>query len=117
MRGARLKPLREAIEPDEAVAELDGLLQHRARIGAAVLLARHERLSFSRLKQLLKETDGSLGAQMRKLEDDGYVDVRKAFQERRPVTWYALTAKGKRALSQHLDGLQRLIEQARLKPE
>ena len=117
MRGARVKPSREAVEPEDALVELDGLLQHRARIGAAVLLARHERLSFSRLKQLLKETDGSLGAQMRKLEDAGYVAVRKEFQQRRPVTWYALTAKGKRSLSQHLDGLQRLIEHARRTPE
>jgi hypothetical protein len=58
------------------------------------LLARHERLSFSRLKELLKETDGSLGAQM-------------------PGSRMRATAKGRRALSLHLDGLQRLIEQAR----
>lgn len=113
-----MKPLRSpAVRRDDPFVSLDGVLQHRARIGAAVLLARHERLSFSRLKELLKETDGSLGAQMRKLEDAGYVAVRKEFQDRRPVTWYALTAKGRRALSQHLDGLQRLIEEARRTPE
>jgi DNA-binding MarR family transcriptional regulator len=93
--------------------ELDDVLQHRARIGAAVLLARHDQLSFSRLKALLQETDGNLGAQMRKLEDAGYVAARKEFQNRRPVTWYRLTAKGKRALSQHLASLERLIQQAR----
>jgi DNA-binding MarR family transcriptional regulator len=97
----------------EPFVELDDLLQHRARIGATVLLARHDRLSFSRLKELLKETDGNLGAQMRKLEDAGYVSVRKEFQDRRPVTWYGLTPKGKKALSQHLAGLGRLIEHAR----
>jgi DNA-binding MarR family transcriptional regulator len=111
-----VKRLRETTE-SEPFVELDGLLQHRARIGATVLLARHDRLSFSRLKDLLKETDGNLGAQMRKLEDAGYVAVRKEFQERRPVTWYALTVKGRRALSTHLDSLQRLIEQARRQPE
>jgi DNA-binding MarR family transcriptional regulator len=93
--------------------ELDDLLQHRARIGAAVLLARHSRLSFSRLRDLLEETDGNLGAQMRKLEDAGYVSAEKEFQNRRPVTWYDLTPKGRRALSQHLAGLQRLIDLAR----
>jgi len=93
--------------------ELDDLLQHRARLGAAVLLARHEQLSFSRLKALLDETDGNLGAQMRKLEDAGYVVARKEFQDRRPVTWYALTAKGDGALSQHLTNLERLIQHAR----
>jgi DNA-binding PadR family transcriptional regulator len=92
---------------------LNGLLQHRARLGATVLLARHEHLSFSRLKALLDETDGNLGAQMRKLEDAGYVVARKEFQDRRPVTWYALTAKGDRALAAHLLSLERLIQHAR----
>jgi DNA-binding MarR family transcriptional regulator len=95
------------------LVDLDDVLQHRARIGAAVLLARHDRLSFSRLKALLQETDGNLGAQMRKLEDAGYVTARKEFQNRRPVTWYGLTHKGKRALSQHLASLERLIQEAR----
>lgn len=100
--------------PDaEPISELDDLLQHRSRLGAAVLLARHEQLSFSRLKTLLDETDGNLGAQMRKLEEAGYVAVRKEFQDRRPVTWYGLTAKGRRALSQHLLNLEQLIRQAR----
>jgi DNA-binding MarR family transcriptional regulator len=103
----------EADLDDLPFVELDDLLQHRARIGAAVLLARHDQLSFSRLKVLLNQTDGNLGAQMRKLEDAGYVVARKEFQDRRPVTWYGLTARGKRALSQHLASLERLIEQAR----
>ena len=103
----------EATPAQLPFGELDDLLQHRARLGAAVLLARHERLSFSRLKALLDETDGNLGAQMRKLEDAGYVVARKEFQDRRPVTWYALTAKGDRALSQHLANLERLIHHAR----
>ena len=77
------------------------------------LLARHEQVSFSRLKALLKETDGNLGAQMRKLEDAGYVTARKEFQNRRPITWCGLTAKGTRALSQHLARLERLIQEAR----
>ena len=92
---------------------LDDLLQHRARLTAAVLLSRHDQLSFSRLKHLLDETDGSLGAHLRRLEDGGYVAVRKEFQERKPVSWYRLTAKGRRALTAHLEGLGRLIDHAR----
>jgi DNA-binding MarR family transcriptional regulator len=101
-------------DPEELpIVELDDLLQHRARLAGAVLLARHDRLSFSRLKELLGETDGNLGAQLRKLEDAGYVKALKEFQDRRPVTWYELTAKGKRALKQHLENLEQLIKQAK----
>jgi DNA-binding transcriptional ArsR family regulator len=99
--------------PWDAVAGLDPVLQHRSRVAAAVLLSRHGQLSFSRLKQLLDETDGNLGAQLRKLEDAGYVTARKAFVDRKPVTWYGLAAKGKRALASHLDALSRLVEAGR----
>jgi DNA-binding MarR family transcriptional regulator len=93
----------------DVLAGLDPLLQHRSRVAAAVLLSRHGTLSFSRLRELLDETDGNLGAQLRKMEDAGYFDSRKEFVDRKPVTWYRLTPRGKRALTEHLDSLKRLI--------
>lgn len=104
-----------ATGPWEALGGLDPVLQHRARIAAAVLLSRHGALSFSRLKTLLGETDGNLGAQLRKLEDAGYLTVRKEFQDRRPVTWYRLAPKGRLALAAHLDALEHLVATARAK--
>ena len=88
---------------------LDPLLEHRSRLAACVLLSRSDQLSFSRLKQLLEETDGNLGAQLRKLEDAGYLQVRKAFDARRPVSWYRLTAKGQKALASHVEALDRIL--------
>ena len=93
----------------DGLTGLDDLLQHRARLSAVVLVSRHGPLSFSRLKELLDETDGSLGAHLRKLEDAGYLAVKKEFQDRRPVTWYRLTPKGRQALVSHLEALGRLI--------
>src|SRR5687767_2669228 len=68
---ARMKQRRERGLAAQELGELDDLLQHRARVTAAVLLARHDQLSFSRLKELLDETDGNLGAHLRRLEDAG----------------------------------------------
>jgi DNA-binding PadR family transcriptional regulator len=96
----------------QEIARLDRLLEHRLRLAIAVLLTRYDRLSFSRLKTLTEETDGNLGANLRKLEEEGYVTVKKEFVERKPVTWYAITGTGRRVLKAHLDGLGRLIEQA-----
>jgi DNA-binding MarR family transcriptional regulator len=104
--------MKQRREGGSEIGPLDDLLQHRVRIGAAVLLSRHDQLSFSRLKELLDETDGNLGAHLRKLEDAGYLTVRKEFQDRRPVTWYRLTPKGRRALASHLEGLGQLIKHA-----
>ena len=90
--------------------KLNKLLGHRTRLGICVLLARHTAFSFSRLKELLEETDGSLGAQLRKLEEEEYISVKKEFRKRKPVSWYSLTKKGRQALEEHLNALEQLIK-------
>ena len=96
----------------KALDGLDSLFEHRARLAISVLLARHEEISFARFKQQLALTDGNLGAQLRKLEEAGYVALRRDFVDRKPVTWYRLTDAGRAALDLHLDALQRVIAAA-----
>jgi DNA-binding MarR family transcriptional regulator len=101
--------------PDQVLERLDAidrLLEHRVRLAITVLLARYDRLSFSRLKELTGESDGSLGAHLRRLEEKGYVAVKKEFVDRKPVSWYRLTTTGRKALAAHLDALGGLIDRA-----
>lgn len=91
----------------------DRLLEHRLRLTICVLLSRFERLSFARLKELTGETDGNLGANLRKLEDEGYIAIDKEFVDRRPVSWHTLTRAGHAALKTHLDAMAELLRQAR----
>ena len=106
----------DTLVSDEHVLEsldgLDKLLEHRLRLALCVLLTRDDSLSFARLKQLTGETDGNLGANLRKLEDNGYLRVRKTYTQRRPVTWYSLQTKGREALQKHLGALTGLIHSA-----
>ena len=95
------------------LAALDDLLQHRSRLGACVLLSTTDALTFSRLRTLLDETDGNLGAQLRKLEDAGYVSVDKRFEDRKPQSWYSLTAAGRKALKGHLQAMEALLGSVR----
>lgn len=88
---------------------LDPVFEHRARLAIGVLLARHGEISFARFKQQLELTDGNLGAQLRKLEDAGCIDLRRNFVERKPVTWYRLTTAGRKALDRHLHALRKLL--------
>jgi len=101
------------LEALEELASIDDLLEHRVRLAICVLLSRHDAFSFTRLKELLRETDGSLGTHLRKLEDAGYLAVERTYQERRPVSWYRLSAKGRRQLGRHLESLTLLIERGR----
>ena len=102
----------ETILPPPGLEQLDPLLQHRSRLGTLVLLSSADSLTFARLKVLLEETDGNLGAQLRKLEDAGYVDVQKEFVDRKPTTWYSLAPAGQRALKTHLKAIESLLKSA-----
>jgi DNA-binding HxlR family transcriptional regulator len=106
-------PTQVADAPTNGLQRLDPLLQHRGRLGAMVLLSGAD-LSFSRLKELLEETDGNLGAQLRKLEDAGYLSVKKEFVERKPLSWYSLTRIGQQALKAHLRAMEDVIKLAKV---
>ena len=95
------------------LAQLDPLLQHRTRLGACVLLRGADAMTFARLKTLLDETDGNLGANLRKLEEAAYLSVRKEFVDRKPTSWYALTSQGAKALRSHLAAMETIISSAR----
>ena len=104
----------QCADPDipglDELSSLNRLLEHRVRLAVCVLLSRHDAMSFSRLKQVLAETDGSLGTHLRKLEDAGYVSIEKTYRGRRPVTWYQLSREGRTRLRQHVANLMRLID-------
>ena len=96
----------------DELALLNGLLEHRVRLAICVLLSKHDAMSFGGLKRVLDETDGSLGAHLRKLEDSGYLSLERTYRKRRPVTWYRLSANGRISLKRHLAILARLIDRA-----
>lgn len=95
-----------------ALDGLDPVFEHRARLAISVLLARHGEINFAHFKQQLELTDGNLGAQLRKLEDAGCIDLRRDFVQRKPVTWYRLTKGGRKTLDRHLRALQAVIAEA-----
>jgi hypothetical protein len=35
--------------------------------------------------------------------------VKQLFADRKPITWYSLSATGRKALKRHLDALQQLV--------
>lgn len=94
------------------MTDLDPVIhaQGRLRITAALAtLDPDESISFPRLQELLGMTAGNLSTHLRKLEDAGYLEVRKELLARRPVTWYRLSATGRAALSRHVGALERLL--------
>ena len=93
-----------------ALPDFDPLIHERLRLGILSALAVNQSLSFKDLKQLLNTTDGNVSVHARKLEEAGYLTCEKSFKGRMPLTEYAITRDGRRALERYLDHMEALIK-------
>jgi DNA-binding MarR family transcriptional regulator len=95
------------------MAELDNIIHQPARLqimSSLVALDKGEELDFVYLRKLLNLTDGNLGAHLAKLEEAGYVKVKKTFVARKPRTFIIATGKGRDAFEEHIIALRQIIE-------
>src|SRR6185436_2759665 len=90
--------------------DLDRVIHERMRLGIISALAANEKLSFGELKKLLNTTDGNISVHARRLEEAGYVTMQKSFKGRVPLTEYAITKEGKKALERYLNHMEALIK-------
>ena len=103
------EPLKVASAAERVSGELDKVIHERMRLGIISALAANEKLSFSDLKSLLNTTDGNISVHARKLEDAGYLTMKKSFSGRTPLTEYKITREGRKALEKYLDHMEALI--------
>jgi len=82
----------------------------RLRIMAAITAKQSmEAVEFTWLKRILGVTDGNLGAHLLTLEKAGYVEIEKAFVDRRPCTRVKPTLSGRRAFAHHVAALEAIL--------
>jgi len=94
------------------MTELDPVIHAAARLritAALATLAADESITFPRLQELLDMTAGNLSTHLRKLEDAEYVDVEKAHRGRTPVTYVALSVRGRRAFEDYTAALREVL--------
>ena len=95
------------------MAELDPIIHQPVRLRITASLAAldpSESAEFTFLRDMLDLTDGNLGAHLRKLEEAGYVEIEKAFVDRKPKSFISLTSKGRNAFKLHVEVLKRILE-------
>jgi DNA-binding MarR family transcriptional regulator len=95
------------------MAELNETIHQPVRLrimAALVALEAGNEVDFTYLRELLKVTDGNLGAHLRKLEEAGYIAVNKLFVERKPRTYIAATAEGRKVFREHVAALQSILK-------
>jgi DNA-binding MarR family transcriptional regulator len=94
------------------MAELNETIHQPVRLqimAALVALEAGNEVDFSYLRDLLEVSDGNLGAHLRKLEEAGYIAVNKTFVERKPRTYVAATAEGRRVFRAHVAALEAIL--------
>ena len=90
--------------------DLDQMIHERVRLGILSALAANATMTFSELKALLEDSDGNLSVHARKLDDAGYVECKKSFENRLPRTEYQLTAAGRAAFEKYLAHMEAIVE-------
>ncbi len=89
--------------------EIDDVIHGRVRLSVMAYLSGAGAADFLELKAKVGGTDGNLSVHLRKLEDAGYVDVEKKFENRKPRTICRLSARGREAWIRYIERLEALI--------
>lgn len=82
----------------EAAVDLDPTVHAPIRLAVLAYLAAVESADYVFLARLVDQPMGNLATHLRKLEGEGYVEVEKGFDGRRPRTTVAISAAGLAAL-------------------
>ena len=90
--------------------QIDDIIHSRIRLAILALLISVEEAEFNFIKEKVNTTDGNLSVHIKKLEEAGYVAVKKEFVDRKPRTTYGLTKNGRKAFENYLDHLEKLIK-------
>lgn len=94
------------------IGDLNKAFESRVRLGMMSILLVNDFVDFATLKEQLQITDGNLASHIAALEKLGYIEIRKQFIGKKPNTSYLATKAGKKAFTEHLDALEKLIKQS-----
>jgi len=97
---------------------LDRVLHEKARLGILTALVTQPRgVYFTDLKAQCVLTDGNLSRHLQVLHEAGIVEIWKGYEGKKPQTLIRMTTEGREAFVRYLSELQRVIEDARGRPQ
>ncbi|WP_240196992.1 transcriptional regulator [Nonomuraea lactucae] len=95
--------------------ELDPVIHAQARLRVVATLntlGERDEMAFPSLRDLLDMTAGNLSVHLTKLEEAGYVRITKTHKGRTPVTYVALTRRGRLAFDDYTKAIRALLDTA-----
>jgi DNA-binding MarR family transcriptional regulator len=94
----------------QPINNIDRTLHAPARLLILAILNVVENADFTFLLQQSGLTRGNLGTHVTKLEEDGYISIKKLFVERKPRTLFRLTNKGRKAIQTYRENMRHVID-------
>ena len=80
---------------DNSLLELSTQLFLPYRLHIMNILYKEKEINFVTLRNRLNISDGSLFSHIKYLENESLVSVKKEFRDRKPITLYSITEKGR----------------------
>jgi DNA-binding MarR family transcriptional regulator len=98
-----------AVPPPNDYREIDDHIHGRVRLAIMAYLSGAGSADFKELREAAAATDGNLSANLRRLEEVGYVSIDKSFVDRRPLTRVNLTDAGREAWIAYLARMRAML--------
>lgn len=89
---------------------LDSLLHSELRLAIVSLLTSSGiEMEFTDIKEKVNATPGNLSVQLQKLEAAGYIEIRKSFKKKYPLTTCRITDKGVKAFETYISNIKEYL--------
>ncbi len=92
------------------IIALERLVHEPSRFAILTILSGVKEADFKFLLRLSGLTRGNLSVHLSKLEEAGYVNVKKRFINKVPNTVYNLTKEGRKAFNDYLKNMETIIK-------
>lgn len=96
---------------DNVHFQFDTILHQEMRANIMKYLASSDTLAVRTIKDKLEVTDGNLATHLHTLEQVGYIEIQKTFENRRPRTIVSITQKGEDAYKEYLQQLKAFVDE------
>jgi DNA-binding MarR family transcriptional regulator len=106
-----MSPEKTASDELQPITEIDPLIHAPTRLKIMAYLSIVESADFTFLLRQTGLTRGNLSVNLRKLEEAGYISIKKEFVDRIPRTLIRLTGEGRQAIQSYRDNMQIVLNE------
>lgn len=93
----------------EKLSELDPVLNTPVRLAIVSILIKVKQAEFNSLMEATETTQGNMSHQLKRLNDEGYINIEKTFKGNYPLTICKITAKGRKAFEKYVENIKQYL--------